>query len=203
MGITSMLANAFGRAIAFLPNIFAALIILAVGLFVASILDRLTRRLLTAVGLDHRPTVRRLIGPEATLERLPSAGGRIVYWVLALVTVGVAVDALHLSWLSAGVARVLAYVPSVLAACAIGAAGYIGGNFLYREVARRPEAPTLSARLAARGDLRPRGVHGPAAARNRDLDRHHRVHGRAVRDGRGGRAGLRPREPRARGACHA
>jgi uncharacterized membrane protein len=148
-----MLADAFRRAISFLPNIFAALIILAVGLFVAAILGKITTRLLTAAGLDRRPSMRKLLGHEATLQRLPPICGKIVYWVLALVTVGVAVDALHLVWLSAGVARILGYLPSVLAACVIAAVGYIAGNFLYREVAKREQTSSVLWARIARGTV--------------------------------------------------
>ena len=147
MQITHMLGDAFGSAVAFLPNVLAALVILAVGLFVAKILERVTRRLLTAAGLDRRPAARKLLGQGKSLERLPPAGGRIVYWVLALVTIGLAVDALHLAWLSAGVARVLAYLPSVLAAGAIAVAGYAAGNFVYRKVSSGETASLLWARL--------------------------------------------------------
>jgi Conserved TM helix len=147
MRITSVLADAFGRGISFLPNVLAALIILAVGFLVAKLCDRGTRRLLSAFGLERRASMRRLLGQEASLERVPAIGGRIVYWVLAVITIGVAVDALHLSWLSAGVARALAYVPSVLAAGAIVLIGYLAGNFIYREMARREGSSVLSARL--------------------------------------------------------
>jgi len=147
MQITHMLGDAFGSAVAFLPNVLAALVILAVGLFVAKILERVTRRLLTAAGLDRRPAARKLLGQGRSLERVPPAGGRIVYWVLALVTIGLAVDALHLAWLSAGVARVLAYLPSVLAAGAIAVAGYAAGNFVYRKVSSGETASLLWARL--------------------------------------------------------
>jgi hypothetical protein len=147
MQTTRMIGDALGRAVAFLPNIIAALVILAIGLFVAKVLERVTRRVLAAAGLDRRPAARKLLGEGASLERLPPIGGRIVYWVLALVTVGVAVDALHLAWLSAGVARVLAYLPSVLAAGAIVAVGYIVGNFLYRKVTEAGAASLVWARL--------------------------------------------------------
>jgi hypothetical protein len=147
MAITHMLGDAFGRAVAFLPNVLAALVILAVGLFVAKIVERVTRRFLMAVGLDRRPAARKLLGPGTSLERLPPAGGRIVYWVLALVTVGLAVDALHLAWLSAGVARMLAYLPNVLAAGAIAVAGYVAGNFFYGRLNRGEAASLLWARL--------------------------------------------------------
>ncbi len=150
MQFTRMLADALGRAVAFLPNILAALVILAVGLFVAKVLERVARRLLMAAGLDRRPAARKLFGQGARLERVPPAAGRIVYWLCALVTVGLSVDALHLPWLSAGVARVLAYVPNVLAAGAIVAVGYVAGNFVYRKVTGREGAAAslFGARLA-------------------------------------------------------
>lgn len=151
MQITHMLGDALGRGAAFLPNIFAALVILAIGLFVAKILEMATRRLLMAVGAHRRPAARELFGQTTALERLPRTGGRIVFWVLALVTVGLSVDALHLVWLSAGVARVLAYLPHVLAAGAIVAVAYVAGNFLYRRVARREGASLLGARLLRGG----------------------------------------------------
>jgi hypothetical protein len=102
---------------------------------------------LAAAGLDRRPAARKLFGQEASLQRVPPIGGRIVYWVLALVTVGVAVDALHLAWLSAGVARVLAYLPHVLAAGAIAVVGYVAGNFVYRKLASGEAASLLWGRL--------------------------------------------------------
>jgi len=147
MGTVNMLEGAASKAIAFIPNLAAALLILVVGLLVAKILDRVTRRVLTALGLDRRPFVQRLLGHEATLERLPRTAGRIVYWVLALVTVGVAVDALHLAWLSAGVARVLAYLPNMLAAGAIVGVAYLAGNYLYRQVTRKEGSSLFWGRL--------------------------------------------------------
>jgi Conserved TM helix len=148
MRITTALGEAFGRVVSFVPNLIAALVILAVGFFVAVLLERVTRRVLTAVGLNRRPLAHRLLGESQSLNRLPSIGGRIVYWVSALVTCGVAIDALHLGWLSAGVSRVLGYIPSVLAASAIVVAGYVGANFAHRQLASRGAGSALWARLA-------------------------------------------------------
>jgi hypothetical protein len=139
MRFMDMLAGAFNKTIAFLPNLLAALVILVVGFVVAKILQSITRRLLQALGLEHRQTARRLVEHEGLLARVPKAGGRIVYWVVALITIGVAIDSLHLAWLSAGVARVLAYVPNLLAAGVVIIAGYLLGNFAYRQAAARTE----------------------------------------------------------------
>jgi hypothetical protein len=152
MRFTDMLASAFDRTIAFLPNILAALIILVVGFVVAKILESVTRRLLEALHLERRPTAHKLVEHEGLLARVPKTSGRIVYWVVALITIGVAIDALHLAWLSAGVARVLGYVPNVVAAGAVVIAGYLLGNFVYRQAAEKREgASTLLARLLRGG----------------------------------------------------
>jgi small-conductance mechanosensitive channel len=149
MTFTEMLSNALATVVAFLPNLLAALLILVVGLLVASFLGRVATRVLDKVDLPRRRTMRKMVEDEAVLTRLPRTFGRIVYWVLALITVGVAIDALQLTWLSVGVARVLAYLPSVLAAAAILVGAYLLGNYLYRLTARREDthSPGLQPRL--------------------------------------------------------
>jgi hypothetical protein len=137
MTFTEMLSAALATVIAFLPNLLAALLILVVGLFIAWGLARVTRRLLARVDLPRRHSVRQLVNDEAMLTHVPRTTGRIVFWALALVTIGLAIDALRLAWLSAGVARVLAYLPSVLAAAAILVGAYLLGNYLYRRTASK------------------------------------------------------------------
>jgi hypothetical protein len=154
MRFTDMLAGALDRTIAFLPNVVAAMIILVVGFFIAAISRSVTRRLLEAVHLERRKTAHKLVEHEGWLARIPRACGRLVYWVVALITIGVAIDALHLAWLSAGVARVLGYVPNVVAAGVVVLAGYVLGNFVSREAAEsRDGVSPLWARLLRGGIL--------------------------------------------------
>jgi hypothetical protein len=147
-----MLRDALGRGIGFLPNLIAAAVILAVGLLVARLCGKLTERGLKAVGTKRRESMNRLMGDGRSLERVPRVGGRAVFWVLGLITVGLAVDALHLAWLSAGLSAVVGYLPNVLAACLIVGAGYLAGNLAYRTLARRdPSSTALMPRLARGG----------------------------------------------------
>jgi hypothetical protein len=145
MTIIGMLANALGRAVSYLPNMIAAAIILVVGFVVAKVGEKLTHRGLATVG--RRRAARQLVDDPSSIERFANGGGRCVYWVLGLVTLGLAVDALGLPWLSHGVARVVAYVPHLLAAAIIAAAGYLGGNFLYRQIAAREGTQSLLGRM--------------------------------------------------------
>jgi hypothetical protein len=148
MTITQMLSDALARAVAFLPNLFAAIVILAVGFLIASLLGRLTRRALEAVGLERRPRIRQFIGHERSLSRLPYTAGRVVYWVVGIITLGVAIDALHLTWLSAGVAVVLGYLPNILAAALIVGVGYLIGNFVYRRISESASISPIWGRVA-------------------------------------------------------
>jgi len=145
MTIMGMLTNALGKFISYIPNLVAAAVILLVGFAIAKGLEKLTQRGLAA--LARRRGTHKLVENEASLERMPHAGGRFVFWVLGLITIGVAVDALNLPWLTSGVGRVIAYVPHLIAAGLILAAGYFGGNFLYRQIAAREGAQSLLGRL--------------------------------------------------------
>jgi hypothetical protein len=136
MTFTEMLSSALATVIAFLPNLLAAAIILVVGLLIAMALGRVTRRVLDRIELHRRSSVRQAIDDEEMLTRLPRTLGRVVYWAVALVTIGLAIEALGLTWLSAGVATVVAYLPSVLAAAAILIGAYLLSNFLYQRTSR-------------------------------------------------------------------
>jgi hypothetical protein len=148
-----MLRDALGRGIGFLPNLIAAAVILAVGLLIAKGLGKLTERGLKAVGLKRRESMHKLLGDGRSLERVPRVSGQAVFWVLGLITAGLALDALHLEWLSAGVARVVGYLPNVLAACLVLGAGYVAGTFAYRTLARRDASSTALMPRLARGAI--------------------------------------------------
>jgi hypothetical protein len=145
MTIMGMLSSALGRLISYIPNLIAAAVILIVGFAIAKGLEKLTQRGLAA--LARRRHAQELVDNPASLERMPHAGGRFVFWVLGLITIGVAVEALNLPWLTRGVGRVIGYVPRVIAACLILAAGYLGGNFIFRQIASREGAQSLLGRM--------------------------------------------------------
>jgi hypothetical protein len=70
-----MLETSLGKLIAFLPNVLAAIVVLAIGLVVAKLLEAVTRRGLTAAGLHHRRGAREMLGEGRALERLPRQPG--------------------------------------------------------------------------------------------------------------------------------
>ena len=112
------------------------------------VLERVAVMELSAIGLDRRPLARRWLGESVAIQRLPRTGGRIVDPDCRIdhARPG-AIDASKPPWLSAGFARVMAYLPNVLAAAAVVFVGYIAANFLYRETAARGAGTVVWARL--------------------------------------------------------
>jgi hypothetical protein len=132
--ISAYFADAMGRIVAFLPHLVSAVLILAVGYGVAVLLRLLTRRLLHGAGFDR--FVERRVHPKATRRGSPSAGaGGVVFWIIMLAAITMASRALGLETLSAGLSRILGYVPNVLVACVIVAVGAAVGRLLGNLVA--------------------------------------------------------------------
>lgn len=113
---------------AFIPRLFGALLVLAIGLVVAKILDALLSKLLAKVGLD------RLVAGTGVTKLLVRAGirlpvsaliGKIVYWFVLLVFLVSAAESLGLARVSATLDMLALYVPKVFGAAAILLAGVL------------------------------------------------------------------------------
>jgi hypothetical protein len=146
------LSNLWAGVLGFIPSLIAALVVLIVGLIVASGLGTLVEKILDAVRLDAGL---RKLGIEPYFQRagLQLRGahffGRIVYWFLVIVFILAASDVLGLYALSDFLRQVLFYIPNVVIAILIMLAAVVLANFLRRLVT----ASVLSARLHAAGFL--------------------------------------------------
>jgi Conserved TM helix len=114
------LQNAFTELVAFLPNLFGALLLLLLGYIIAKVLAGVTRRALGRARFDaaiHRdPTgqwIKRVIPNPSNLA------GAIVFWAVFLGAVSIAVDVLGIEALENLLAAIYSYLPNVLAALLI------------------------------------------------------------------------------------
>ncbi|MBX2801782.1 MAG: mechanosensitive ion channel [Myxococcales bacterium] len=121
LGMESLLApvqSMFGSALAFLPNVFAAALIAAVGLGVGHILRSMTTNLLSATGLDSA-------AKEAGLDNVVPSRllGTVVQVAVVVPAVVAALDALRIEAISAPATAVLdtmlSAIPDLLVAGAI------------------------------------------------------------------------------------
>ncbi|OGG38024.1 hypothetical protein A2116_00995 [Candidatus Jorgensenbacteria bacterium GWA1_49_17] len=147
--IVGSLQNLWVAAVGVLGDIVGALIVLIVGLIVASGLGALVERVIAAVKLDK---LLMSLGIEEYFERAGisiNSGkflGRLVYWFLVVVFLLAATDILGLFTLSSFLRDVAAFIGrNVIGAVLIMLAAVVVGNFLRNVV----KASVKSAKLHA------------------------------------------------------
>jgi Conserved TM helix len=105
-----------------LPRLAGALIILLITWFVARMLAKLVRRLLTRADIDTKARARRT-RPDLSrwIEKisLASAAAKLTSWLVWLAGISIAISVLDVTALNDAVAAVWGYIPHVIAALAI------------------------------------------------------------------------------------
>ena len=123
----------WATTIAFVPNIFAAVVILLVGWIFARIVRFGIQRALRAVKLD---VVSEKAGidaalKQANLEAQPSAViAKLFYWIVMVLALVMAVNALNLTVATELLNQLLLYLPNVIAAVFVLVLGFFFGNLV-------------------------------------------------------------------------
>lgn len=144
--LASSLQNLWLRVINFLPELIGAIIVLIVGLIIATGLGSFVEKLISALKIDN---LLRRLGLETYLTRAGlrlNTGrflGEIVKWFLIIAFVLAACDILGLFAVSGFLRDVLLYFPNVIVAALIMLAAVLIGNFLRHLI----KAPVRGARL--------------------------------------------------------
>lgn len=131
--IVKSFQNAWDTIIGFLPSFIAAIIVLIVGLLIASVLRALIEKIISALKLD---SLLKKLGLEPIVARsgykMDSGKfiGGLVYWFLVVVVVLAVSDVLGLYGLSTFLNEVLVYFPSIIVAVLILVASFVVANFL-------------------------------------------------------------------------
>lgn len=131
----------------YLPNVFGAFLLLLIGWFVARLLRAVAAR---AASLLERGLARVPAGRATAHVRLPGASaailGSVVFWVVLLFFLTAATQVLGLAAFTAWLARVVDYLPTLVAGALIVLAGFLVSR-LVREVL---EAATATAEVKQR-----------------------------------------------------
>lgn len=131
--IVNSLQNVWVGAIGVLDEIVGALIVLIIGLIVASGIGKLVEKVVGLIKLD---TLLKSLGVETYFERAGitiNSGkffGKLVYWFLVIVFLLAASDILGFATLSQFLKDVLLYIPNIAVAVLIMLAAIVLGNFL-------------------------------------------------------------------------
>lgn len=127
-GLLAPVEGAIEQVLGFVPNVFAAVLILLVGWLVARIAQRIVSGLLAGVGVDRfaaQAGVERLLGDQ----RLSGLIGLFVYALILIPALIAALDALRIAALTGPatdmLAIVLAAIPSILGTALVLVVAYV------------------------------------------------------------------------------
>jgi len=120
--ILTIMTSIWGKVAAFLPNLFAAMVLLVAGYFIAKSIGFILTKVLTKVGFDKLSDK---VGVSDTLTRAgierSSAGiiGTIGFWIIMLAFLISATESLGLPNISATMNEFILYLPQVIAAAVL------------------------------------------------------------------------------------
>src|SRR5918992_2083907 len=132
-GIFQPLQNALSTFLSYIPQLIGALIILIVGYIVAKALQALVGRVLQAVGFDgwmEKGGIKQFFDRAETNQTPHSIVGQLVFWFVFIIAITMAADALGIPQVSAVLAQLIAYIPSIIAAILILILAALLANFL-------------------------------------------------------------------------
>jgi len=129
----SSMESLWSQLLGFIPSLLGAIIVLIIGLIIASILGKLTKKvikftridkLIEKTGLKHEME---LLGIKLTFADIV---GWLVKWFFIIVTFVAVVDILKISQLTIFLERIVLYIPNIIIAVVILTLGLIVGKVL-------------------------------------------------------------------------
>src|SRR3712207_967236 len=133
MDILQSLQNTLDQFLEYIPQLIGAIIILVVGYIVARILKAVVSRLLQAVGFAgwmERGGIKQFFDRAQTQETPATVLGTLVFWLVFIIAITMAADALGIRQVSEVLGQLIAYIPSIIAAILILVLAALLANFL-------------------------------------------------------------------------
>src|SRR5919199_338684 len=127
------LQDALSAFLSYVPVLIGAIIILIVGYLIAKALQAIVGRVLEGIGFDRwmeRGGIKQFFDRADTQHTPHSILGRLVFWFVFIIAITMATDALGIPQVSAVLAQLVAYIPSIIAAILILILAALLANFL-------------------------------------------------------------------------
>jgi small-conductance mechanosensitive channel len=127
------LGSMWAYTVAYLPQLLGAIVILIVGWIVAKLLESATETVLEKTRFDmavDRGGVRAAIARTGSNLDPSSLVARLVFWIVFLVAILMAANALGLTAVANMFERLVAYIPNVIVAVLIIVMGMVIGEFV-------------------------------------------------------------------------
>lgn len=117
----------------YIPSIAGAIVILVVGWLIAKLVEAIVGRILKTVRLDaasDKAGISKVLAQGEIKLTLSELIGAVIYWLVILVVIATALNALNLTIAADLVSRLVGYVPNILAAIFILILGSFLANFI-------------------------------------------------------------------------
>jgi hypothetical protein len=131
------LENLLAQVYEFLPNIFAMMLILIIGIIIGIIIKRILILFLKVVKFDQlsfRIGFDNILGKSGIRGKPSEVIGVFVYWVLFFVFIMLAINALHLAALDTLISDFFLFIPNLFAGLGLFFIGFLTSVFIERTV---------------------------------------------------------------------
>ncbi len=135
---TKPLEEMWIKFLAFVPNLLGALVILLVGAIIARIIRTIVERGLRLARFDtltERAGINQALEQGQITTKPSGIVGKLFYWIVMLVTLLMAVNALGLTVATELLSKLLDFIPNLIAALFILALGFFFGGLIRSFVA--------------------------------------------------------------------
>ncbi|MFC1810279.1 hypothetical protein ACFLZH_02160 [Patescibacteria group bacterium] len=149
--ILTSLNNLWLKVMAFIPEILSALVVLIIGLIIATVLEKIVLKLLKLTKVD------KLLDKAGVTKQLKNVGipfsfsgliSKIVKWFVIIAVLIIVADILNIPQITQFLERIVLYIPNVLVAIVILAIGMIVGKGAYSITYSSAQAAKLSKHAA-------------------------------------------------------
>lgn len=123
----------FVRIWSYIPAIAGAILILVAGWLIAKVIEAVVVRVLKAIRLDvasDKANISNVLAQGEIKMSLSELIGAVIYWIVILVVISTALNALNLTIAAELVSRLVGYVPNILGAIFILVLGALLANFV-------------------------------------------------------------------------
>src|ERR671933_80258 len=117
----------------YIPQLVGAIVILIIGYIVAKVLQAVVGRELQGIGFEgwmEKGGIKQFFDRTQTNQTPTSIIGKLVFWFVFIIALTMAADALGIPQVSAVLAQLIAFIPSIIAAILILILAALLGNFL-------------------------------------------------------------------------
>lgn len=126
--ISNPLTAYWNEFVAYLPQLVGAIVVLLIGLVVASVIGGIIGKLV-ALGEENKQ-VKDFLGRWGINLNLSTFLGKFAWWIIFLVFLSAAVDILNISVLTATISTLVGYLPQLFAAAVIASVALFGARIV-------------------------------------------------------------------------